>query len=1095
MAEYHFSGTENKIFLADSDGISYQLLINNDATLQISGVGSGAPSDLNYLRSTGDTLTGNLIVSGASIVPFTSGNSSIGTTDFPFNLIYSNNIEFISGVGTLNTSNIALNTTNITFVSGTSDTNAVNIAANTSSINFVSGVTATNAANIATNITNITFVSGTTDTNTANITFLSGNYLNATGSFPDNTIPRADGGTRGMQQTSWVITDDNTLIAPALTNVVTIYTDATTNQLNLTAGNAVNDGARVQLHGSGHASLANQGKLMAGNTWPLQWSATELFTPELTQADDVDQVLGRSGTTNKLFWIARSTFTGGGGQINTASNLGGDEGWFFSKVGVDLQFRGITAGADIVLTSGATAVTVSAPQVATNTTNIAFVSGTTDTNATNIAANTANITFISGNYVSSASNLLEGEGVFKQKTGNDLEFKGITGVGTVGVTSDANSILISGNDTAGVLTFDVTQTAHGFSGLSAIFHDGQEFKPARAVDELTLGLWVVNDVADANNFSVTQAGKITSTAHGLTSGCYYFVDTAVSGALISVAPTGVGQFVNPLLFVEDENTVHVLPFRPNESVGNAVSEGKFVHATGDSMTGDLTMVNSDIVMNGGDVRPQTSGLGTFGTQSLPSSGVFTKSINLNSVDVTKSIQNGIPVGLINGGILTFSGLTGTLTAGFGYVMTANFPNHQLNEVNFTGQSFVLPSGQTNYISFDKNNTLHLDQTRPSFIARVLLGRATTASGGVGIFESIPNDMHHMASKLDRYSRDAFGPVYQDGSIVTSSGLCLNLSAGNYFLSENKFSPTGVSIFTFREHFQNSNGDFVRGAGITTTGVSNTQYDGGTGLVSLTSSNFAKHTLYLQGDNNGFQRQLFVFAQEEFVTLVEAQEADIPAPPSWFEESIVLIASMIVQEGSGNIVQVRDERPIIGFKASAGSAASTHGNLLGLGSDDHSQYLLTDGGRVVTGDLDMGGNNITNIGTASGTAFIGDVFEVNYVINGNGSVIESGSAGSLKIPYACAPISWEMINQESGTLSVDVRRFTGAGYSGPPLQPASIVGTEKPTIDGGDGGFRNTDADLTTWSGISANDWLDFHVDETPIGTTRATIGIKMRKLS
>ncbi len=39
----------------------------------------------------------------------------------------------------------------------------------------------------------------------------------------------------------------------------------------------------------------------------------------------------------------------------------------------------------------------------------------------------------------------------------------------------------------------------------------------------------------------------------------------------------------------------------------------------------------------------------------------------------------------------------------------------------------------------------------------------------------------------------------------------------------------------------------------------------------------------------------------------------------------------------------------------------HGLLLGLGDDDHTQYLLVAGTRAMTGNLDMGDNSIINIG--------------------------------------------------------------------------------------------------------------------------------------
>jgi len=48
-----------------------------------------------------------------------------------------------------------------------------------------------------------------------------------------------------------------------------------------------------------------------------------------------------------------------------------------------------------------------------------------------------------------------------------------------------------------------------------------------------------------------------------------------------------------------------------------------------------------------------------------------------------------------------------------------------------------------------------------------------------------------------------------------------------------------------------------------------------------------------------------------------------------------------------------------------SSTSDHGSLTGLGDDDHTQYLLTNGTRSMNGSLDMGTNNITNVGNVDG----------------------------------------------------------------------------------------------------------------------------------
>jgi len=100
---------------------------------------------------------------------------------------------------------------------------------------------------------------------------------------------------------------------------------------------------------------------------------------------------------------------GGGGETNTASNLGAGEGVFSTKVGADLQFKSLVAGTNVSLSSDANTITISSTGGG---------SGETNT-ASNVGAG--------------------GVGVFKQKTGADLEFKNINSGEGISVTNDAGN--------------------------------------------------------------------------------------------------------------------------------------------------------------------------------------------------------------------------------------------------------------------------------------------------------------------------------------------------------------------------------------------------------------------------------------------------------------------------------------------------------------------------------------------------------------------------------------------------------------------------------------------------------------------------------
>lgn len=121
------------------------------------------------------------------------------------------------------------------------------------------------------------------------------------------------------------------------------------------------------------------------------------------QGGHAGEYLTTNGTTAS--WVAVS------GEANTASNLGTGTGIFKQKTGVDLELYSIKGGTNVSVGLVGNEIVIDS----------------TDTGEAN-----------------TASNVGTGEGVFKQKTGVDLEFKTIKAGSNITLNSSANEIEIVG---------------------------------------------------------------------------------------------------------------------------------------------------------------------------------------------------------------------------------------------------------------------------------------------------------------------------------------------------------------------------------------------------------------------------------------------------------------------------------------------------------------------------------------------------------------------------------------------------------------------------------------------------------------------------
>lgn len=116
---------------------------------------------------------------------------------------------------------------------------------------------------------------------------------------------------------------------------------------------------------------------------------------------------------------------------------------------------------------------------------------------------------------------------------------------------------------------------------------------------------------------------------------------------------------------------------------------------------------------------------------------------------------------------------------------------------------------------------------------------------------------------------------------------------------------------------------------------------------------------------------------------------------------------------------------------------------------------------------------------------GDVLALNFVIDGGGAVVTTGTKGLIEVPFACTITAARLAANASGSVIVDVKKATYAGL----FTTTSICASAKPTLSSAQ---KNQDTTLTGWTtSIAAGDWLEFVVDGSPATIARVTLSLTL----
>lgn len=335
--------------------------------------------------------------------------------------------------------------------------------------------------------------------------------------------------------------------------------------------------------------------------------------------------------------------------------------------------------------------------------------------------------------------------------------------------------------------------------------------------------------------------------------------------------------------------------------------------------------------------------------------IYQGNIQSQVTNITEQIQHGSTLGVTYGGVISITGLNLSTTSGCGYVMLGVDPDDYLKFIEFSSQNITLNANQLNWIYIDSLGLLMSNIAMPNNIQNIILGAVKTNNTGIDFILRIPFIMDHLSTEIEKTLQNSIGPIFGEGCLATNpSSLNLNISSGTYYYGSTVFNPSSVNNITMIGYYNSGNNS------INLTSVP-LNYDNLGVLTAIPVNKWVKHLLALVGDGLD-QKYLFVYGQELFDTLIDAENGNLPIAPSFFVGNVVEILGIVVTNGDTILPpeRLRDIRPRIGFQSNTSTSTSNHNALLNLTvGDAHPQYFRTDGTRQMAGNIDLNGNSVIN----------------------------------------------------------------------------------------------------------------------------------------
>jgi len=335
-------------------------------------------------------------------------------------------------------------------------------------------------------------------------------------------------------------------------------------------------------------------------------------------------------------------------------------------------------------------------------------------------------------------------------------------------------------------------------------------------------------------------------------------------------------------------------------------------------------------------------------------------------NISEQIQKGSVTGIINGQtpITNTGGLNISIGSGTGYVFYGPIGSNKLKYITWNANSnFALPDNTLSWLYVDQTGTINHTSSYPNPIANIILGSVKTYAGSITYIQEIGHVLNNLASNIDDILRSTWGPVVKSGCLASPGTNTLErsiqVSSGSYSLGVSQYPPVGGDNVSMIGYYGGSN----ETAPFTDIPL---QWDNSGVLTNIDPGMWIKHSIYILSALDGTTQYFFVYGQEQFTTELDAQTGPIPAAPPTFTGNMCPVSAVIVTDTDPSSPlpenRFRDIRPTLGYRSGGTTASADHNSLLNLTvGNAHPQYFRVDGTSVMSGDIDLGTNNIVGSG--------------------------------------------------------------------------------------------------------------------------------------